>query len=70
MFYYVLLYVVWEEKDVVPIFVLEIVSQTPGGEYHEKMLSYAQLEVLYYLIYNPHSAPSTVTWTEGVQGER
>lgn len=46
-------YVVWEEKDVVPIFVLEIVSQTPGGEYDEKMISYARLGVLYYVIYNP-----------------
>lgn len=46
-------YVVWEEKDVVPIFVLEIVSQTPGGEYDEKMIGYSRLGVLYYVIYNP-----------------
>ena len=46
-------YVVWEENEVVPVFVLEIVSQTPGGEYDEKMSSYARLGVLYYFIYNP-----------------
>jgi len=46
-------YVVWEEDDIVPIFVLEIVSQTPGGEYDDKSSIYAQLGVLYYVIYNP-----------------
>ncbi|MGD2182348.1 Uma2 family endonuclease [Lusitaniella coriacea] len=46
-------YVVWEEKGVVPSFVLEVVSKTPGGEYDEKMVKYAQLGALYYLIYNP-----------------
>ena len=46
-------YVVWEENDIVPIFVLEIVSQTPGGEYDEKISIYAKLGVLYYVIYNP-----------------
>jgi Uma2 family endonuclease len=46
-------YVVWEEQDVVPLFTLEIVSQTPGGEYDKKMAIYAQLGVLYYVIYNP-----------------
>jgi Uma2 family endonuclease len=46
-------YVVWEENDIVPIFVLEIVSQAPGGEYDEKISIYAQLGVLYYVIYNP-----------------
>jgi Uma2 family endonuclease len=46
-------YVVWEENDIVPIFVLEIVSQTPGGEYDEKLSIYAKLGVLYYVIYNP-----------------
>jgi Uma2 family endonuclease len=45
-------YVVWEENDIVPIFVLEIVSQTPGGEYDEKISIYAKLGVLYYVIYN------------------
>jgi Uma2 family endonuclease len=46
-------YVVWEESDIVPIFVLEIVSQTPGGEYDDKISIYAKLGVLYYVIYNP-----------------
>lgn len=45
-------YVVWEENGIVPMFVLEIVSQTPGGEYDEKISIYAQLGVLYYVIYN------------------
>ena len=47
-------YVVWEEEDVVPIFVLEVVSQTYGGEYDIKMKIYAKLGVLYYLVYNPN----------------
>jgi Uma2 family endonuclease len=46
-------YVVWEEQNVVPLLTLEVVSQTPGGEYAEKMLTYANLGVLYYVIYNP-----------------
>ncbi|GAB4321361.1 MAG: Uma2 family endonuclease [Leptolyngbyaceae cyanobacterium] len=46
-------YVVWEENGIVPILVLEVVSWTPGGEYDEKMAIYAQLGVLYYVIYNP-----------------
>lgn len=47
-------YVVWEENEIVPIFVLEIVSQTYGEEYDSKMEIYAKLGVLYYLIYNPN----------------
>jgi len=31
----------------------EIVSKTPGGEYDDKMAKYAQIGVLYYIIYNP-----------------
>jgi Uma2 family endonuclease len=46
-------YVVWEEKAIIPIFALEIVSSTPGGEYDDKMAVYAKLGVLYYVIYNP-----------------
>lgn len=46
-------YVVWEENGIVPRFVLEFVSQTYGGEYHEKISDYARLGVLYYAIYNP-----------------
>ncbi|MDP8964440.1 MAG: Uma2 family endonuclease [Cyanobacteriota bacterium] len=46
-------YVVWEENNVVPILVLEVVSKTYGGEYDEKITDYAKLGVLYYVIYNP-----------------
>lgn len=46
-------YAVWEENDVVPIATLEMVSHQPGGEYDEKMAIYANLNVLYYIIYNP-----------------
>ena len=46
-------YILWEENYVVPILVLEIVSKTYGGEYDEKMIDYARLGVLYYVIYNP-----------------
>ncbi|MFQ3585232.1 MAG: Uma2 family endonuclease [Cyanobacteriota bacterium] len=46
-------YVMWEENNIPPILVLEVVSQTPGGEYAEKMVAYARLGVLYYIIYNP-----------------
>jgi Uma2 family endonuclease len=46
-------YATWEENDVVPILTLEMVSHQPGGEYDEKMVLYAKLGVLYYVIYNP-----------------
>ncbi|MBD2579183.1 Uma2 family endonuclease [Oscillatoria sp. FACHB-1406] len=46
-------YVMWEENNVAPILALEIVSKTPGGEYSSKEALYAQLGVLYYVIYNP-----------------
>jgi Uma2 family endonuclease len=46
-------YAVWEEAWVVPILVLEMVSQTRRGEYDEKMDIYAKLGVLYYVVYNP-----------------
>jgi Uma2 family endonuclease len=46
-------YAVWEEKGIVPILVLEMVSQTLRGEYGEKMDIYAKLGVLYYIVYNP-----------------
>lgn len=46
-------YVVWEENGIVPIFALEVVSRTPGGEYDDKMEIYARLGALYYLVYNP-----------------
>lgn len=47
-------YVMWEENYTPPIFVIETVSQTPGGEYTTKMAIYANLGVLYYVIYNPY----------------
>jgi Uma2 family endonuclease len=47
-------YVVWKEKGIVPILTLECVSQTYGNEYDQKMIDYAKLGVLYYVIYNPH----------------
>jgi Uma2 family endonuclease len=46
-------YATWEEDGVVPILVLEMVSHTVRGEYNEKMALYANLGVLYYVIYNP-----------------
>ena len=46
-------YVLWEEDYIPPMWVLEIVSKTYGGEYSEKMTRYAELGVLYYTIYNP-----------------
>ena len=45
-------YLLWEER-VIPIFVLEVVSTKPGGEYTTKLQDYAQMGVLYYVIYNP-----------------
>ncbi len=47
-------YVTWEEQDVVPRFVIEIVSQTYGKEYDQKLEIYQRLGVPYYVIYNPH----------------
>jgi Uma2 family endonuclease len=44
-------YVLWEEQ-VVPSFVLEVVSITPGREYTSKLDRYASMGVLYYVIYN------------------
>ncbi len=45
-------YVLWEEKKV-PIMVLEVISQTRRGEYRQKKQDYAELGILYYVIYNP-----------------
>jgi Uma2 family endonuclease len=44
-------YVLWDE-NVVPIFVLEIVSQTYRKEYTKKKDEYADLGVLYYIVYS------------------
>ena len=46
-------YVLWEENYIAPILVLEIVSQTYRNEYDQKMIDYARMGVLYYVIYNP-----------------
>jgi Uma2 family endonuclease len=46
-------YVVWHENNVMPQWVLEIVSKKPGGEYGSKFREYARLGVLYYTVYNP-----------------
>jgi Uma2 family endonuclease len=45
-------YVLWEEQKL-PILVLEVVSQTKRGEYSRKKEFYAEMGILYYLIYNP-----------------
>ena len=45
-------YVLWDEQ-VIPTMVLEVVSQTRRGEYSQKKEEYANLGVLYYVIYNP-----------------
>ena len=45
-------YVLWEEQKV-PMFVLEVVSQTRRGEYTDKKKDYAELGIKYYAIYNP-----------------
>ncbi len=47
-------YVFWEERDIAPSFVLEMVSHNYGSEYENKAAIYARLGVLYYLIYNPN----------------
>lgn len=45
-------YVLWEEQKV-PILVLEVVSHKRRGEYSSKKQFYAQMGVLYYVVYNP-----------------
>lgn len=44
-------YPLWEE-GVVPIFVLEVVSQNYRGEYSTKKLMYQEIGVLYYVVYS------------------
>jgi Uma2 family endonuclease len=46
-------YVMWEEQNNAPILTLEVVSQTYGDEYDQKMEIYRKLGVLYYAVYNP-----------------
>lgn len=50
-------YVFWEENNVPPIFALEVVSKTYGGEYERKKIDYARLGILYYAIYVPERRP-------------
>jgi Uma2 family endonuclease len=45
-------YLLWEE-EIPPTLVLEVVSTKPGGEYTTKLVEYANMGVLYYVIYNP-----------------
>jgi hypothetical protein len=45
-------YVLWEEDNVIPAFVLEVVSRKYRGEYGKKKAFYAELGVLYYAIYS------------------
>ena len=45
-------YVLWEER-ILPTMILEVVSQTYRGEYSTKKEFYAELEILYYVVYNP-----------------
>ncbi|MGK7932023.1 MAG: DUF4351 domain-containing protein [Microcystaceae cyanobacterium] len=45
-------YVLWEEEKL-PILVIEVVSQKRRGEYTTKKQDYADLGILYYVIYNP-----------------
>lgn len=46
-------YVLWEENGIVPQLVIEVVSKTYGQEYGDKQVKYAQIGVLYYVVYNP-----------------
>ena len=45
-------YIVAQENEVVPILALEVVSKTYRGEYKQKKIDYAELGVLYYVIYD------------------
>lgn len=44
-------YVLWEENNVVPLLALEVISKTYNKEYEDKERKYAQLGILYYVIY-------------------
>ncbi|MBO3463933.1 Uma2 family endonuclease [Aetokthonos hydrillicola Thurmond2011] len=46
-------YVLWEEESIPPNLALEVVSQTYNGEYEQKKIDYAELGILYYIIYAP-----------------
>ncbi len=44
-------YVLWQEQ-VVPLLVLEIISEKYSGEYDSKMAKYAAIGIPYYFVYN------------------
>jgi Uma2 family endonuclease len=46
-------YVLWEENNIIPLLALEFVSKTYGQEYDDKKTDYAQIGILYYVVYNP-----------------
>ncbi|MEB3336270.1 MAG: Uma2 family endonuclease [Leptolyngbyaceae bacterium] len=46
-------YVLWEEENIIPSLILEVVSQTYRGEYGKKKDFYAELGALYYVVYSP-----------------
>ncbi len=45
-------YVLWQEK-VIPLFVLEVLSKTPGKERTKKKTIFETVGILYYLVYAP-----------------
>jgi Uma2 family endonuclease len=45
-------YVLWEENNIAPAFVLEVVSKKYRGEYSSKKKLYAEMGVLYYAVYS------------------
>lgn len=47
-------YVFWEEDNIPPTLALEVVSKTYGGEYERKKSIYAELGILYYVVYRPN----------------
>jgi hypothetical protein len=48
-------YVLWEERNIMPIFSLEVISEKYNSEYEDKLADYEALGILYYAIYNPLS---------------
>jgi len=48
-------YVLWEEQNIMPIFTLEVISESYNSEYEDKLADYEALGILYYAIYNPLS---------------
>jgi Uma2 family endonuclease len=46
-------FVTWQEKNTIPILMLEVVSEKYNGEYEKKLQDYERIGSLYYVIYNP-----------------